>query len=241
VYDIWNTPAVVAPFYGKPKPQKATIRKTSALSALELPGSEASYNPLEEDVQKVTKAVQEKLKKIQEKERRLQNLLFPSKPRTAAEIIESLPAPKKNQLTKIKKNRKKTKASKPYQSVDDKHYSTKMTRTERNKQTRRRAQLTFEKNHKLLKKRHRDMENAEKYADAAKEADKEAKKRRELELVRRKFEKYRTKHLRQRYMGIPNSALVRKVIGGSFRGLRSTGREFMERTARFEQRNMVVA
>eukprot|EP01103_Thecamoeba_quadrilineata_P019017 TRINITY_DN7537_c0_g1_i1.p1 TRINITY_DN7537_c0_g1~~TRINITY_DN7537_c0_g1_i1.p1 ORF type:complete len:377 (+),score=86.33 TRINITY_DN7537_c0_g1_i1:34-1164(+) len=242
VYDIWNTPlGPEIPFYGKPKRQKATIRKPSALPAVAFPGSETSYNPMEEDLQKVSDTVKEKLAKLKEKEERLERIIYPTKMSTAEEIEKSLAKHKEN-LEKIKKKPQKNrrKGSKAHPGYADKNFSMKMSVTARNKQARRKAQLTIEKKNRMEKKRHERMDNAEQYAAAADEAQLQSKKKRELVLVRRKLEKFRTKNLRQRYLGVPSMALVRTAPAGSFRNLKPSGNEILERTARFEQRNMIV-
>jgi len=138
----------------------------------------------------------------------------------------------------IKRIRRKS--SKPIGVVKDKNFSSKFTQTERNKQKRRKLQMNFERKVRLVKKRQQDMDNVEKYVAELDDEEEKAKKRLERREVRKKLAAFRIKHLRRRYFGVPNSALLQKIPTGSLRTLKPYGHEFIERTARYEQRNMVI-
>jgi hypothetical protein len=244
VYDIWNTPAdTPKPFYGKPKPERMVVRKPpSALPAIELPGTESSYNPSKEVIEEIAEKVESKVLKRQLADQKLERAIHPSKIRTVKEIIQSLPKVSENELMKIKKQAKKgrRKGSKPKLLVTDKNFSTKFSRTERNKQKRRKLQLNLERKILMEKKRHKDMDNVDKYVSAAEDTNIRAKKRREALISRRKSSAFKMKNLKHRYVSVPKISILRRIPAGSLRNLKPGGNEFLERSARYEKRNMVI-
>lgn len=167
----------------------------------------------------------------------------PTTLRTSSQIRKLLPQLRPKELLKIKKDGKKSsrkKPSKPFQIVtSDKNFSVKMSKTDRNKQRRRRLQLNIERKVKIERKRNADIENVEKYSSLLGETQ-ISMKRKQITIAKRKLEAFKTKHLGQRFLTVPSSSIWKNLTPGSFRSLKPFGNEIKERVVQYERRNMVV-